>query len=157
MAYLNVALQRAMKERLNQVSSTKRRKRRWNHHSNVQSSSRFIFSPKSFCECFDQWGDAYIDPNAQNATNAVDRQGRDLGVQIYEAFFTSFDLARSPQAHKADVVLTVDLRAKILRTVTLYDVLRDVPRNRRDAEKRKWIGQRVMYNREKRGTWQLLL
>jgi len=115
MAYLNVALQRAMKERLN------------------------------------QWGDAFIDPNAQNATEAKDRQGNYLGVRIYEAFFASFDLTRSPQAHKANLVLTVDLRAKILRTVTLYDVLKDVPRNKQVAAKKTWIGQRVMYNREKKG------
>ena len=72
-------------------------------------------------------------------------------MTIYEAFYSSFDRVRSSTPQKADLVLTVDLRAKILRTVTLYDILKKLPGNRRDAEKKKWIGQRVMYNREKRG------
>ena len=74
-----------------------------------------------------------------------------MGVDIYEAFYASFDVVRSPQAQKANLVLTVDLRAKILRTMTLYDLLRNTPPNRQAAEKRKWVGDRIMYNREKRG------
>ena len=104
-----------------------------------------------FFSSFPQWGDAYIDENGTSATPAQDRRGNDLGVTIYEAFHASFDRIRSSAPQKANLVLTVDLRAKILRTVTLYQLLQNVPANRRDAEKRNWIGQRVMYKREKRG------
>ena len=100
-----------------------------------------------------QWGDAFIDERQSSATPARDRFGNDLGVTIYEAFFASFDRVRSNTPHKAKLVLTVDLRAKILRTVTLYDILGNVPPNKQDAEKRNWIGQRIMYNREKRGSY----
>lgn len=137
MAFINVALHRALRERLKQVSL-------------IFYRCPFSSNDSKLCT-HPQWGDAFIDPDQRNATNAVDRQGRDLGVQIYEAFFATFDLTRSPQDQKANLRLTVDLRAKIMRTVTLYDLLKNVPQNRQAAEKRKWIGERVMYNREKRG------
>ena len=99
-----------------------------------------------------QWGDSYIDDTEGSATPARDRRGNDLGVSIYEAFYSSFDTIRSSTPRKANVVLTVDLRAKIMRTVTLQQVFDNMTRSRPEDVKRRWIGERVMYNREKKGT-----
>ncbi|KAL7574615.1 hypothetical protein ACA910_002967 [Epithemia clementina (nom. ined.)] len=124
LAFVNTALQRAMGERLR------------------------------------KWGEEYIDENRAIPGRA--RDGRDLGIDIYEAFSCKFGvLKRTDQTQSnssARLALTVDLRAKIMRTVTLLDSLNEIqstdkkwdPRNQQNA-KRKWIGERVMYTREKKG------
>lgn len=124
LAYVNTALQRAMGERLR------------------------------------RWGNEYI--NEDRAIKGTDRNGRDLGIDIYEAYSCKFGVMRRggevKNASKARLILTVDLRAKIMRTVSVLDVLNNIQstdtnwssQNQQRA-KRQWIGERVMYTREKKG------
>ena len=124
LAYVNTALQRAMGERLR------------------------------------KWGEEYIDES--RAIPGKTRDGRSLGIDIYEAYSCKFGVLRrtdsSPNTSSARLTLTVDLRAKIMRTNTLLDVLNNIQstdtdwnqRNQQQA-KRQWIGERVMYTREKKG------
>eukprot|EP00934_Nitzschia_sp_Nitz4_P001230 Nitzschia sp. Nitz4//scaffold129_size63868//31071//34237//NITZ4_006199-RA/size63868-augustus-gene-0.56-mRNA-1//-1//CDS//3329534905//1230//frame0 len=69
-----------------------------------------------------KWGPHFIDP--QSVKEPVDRQGRSLGVQVYEAFSCKFGLLRNPQG-VASLALTVDLRAKVIRSVSVLDYLCD--------------------------------
>ena len=124
LAYVNTALQRAMGERLR------------------------------------KWGEEYIDEN--RAIPGKTRDGRSLGIDIYEAFSCKFGVLKrtdkSANSSPARLALTVDLRAKIMRTVTLLDALNDIESTDREwsqrsqqQAKRQWIGERVMYTREKKG------
>jgi len=123
LAYCNTALQRAMGERLR------------------------------------KWGDEYI--NEDRAIKGQSRDGRDLGIDIFEAYSCKFGILRRNEvkdASKARLILTVDLRAKIMRTVTVLDVLNNIQstdsnwsQQNQSRAKRQWIGERVMYTREKKG------
>lgn len=67
---------------------------------------------KAFQERMARWGRAYIDPNV--FTEPTDR-GKSLGIKVFRAFHVEFNILR-PDATKAQLALTVDLRAKIIRT-----------------------------------------
>eukprot|EP00557_Chaetoceros_sp_GSL56_P002397 CAMPEP_0176489722 /NCGR_PEP_ID=MMETSP0200_2-20121128/7458_1 /TAXON_ID=947934 /ORGANISM="Chaetoceros sp., Strain GSL56" /LENGTH=1195 /DNA_ID=CAMNT_0017886919 /DNA_START=173 /DNA_END=3760 /DNA_ORIENTATION=- len=63
-----------------------------------------------------RWGREYIDP--KHWTEPKDKFGRSLGVRVFRAFFCEFGI------HKLDgqnnsLTLTVDLRAKVIRTKSL--------------------------------------
>lgn len=124
LAFVNTALQRAMGERLR------------------------------------KWGEEYIDE--ERPIHGRTRDGRDLGIDIYEAYCCKFGILRrtdqSPKTSVARLILTVDLRAKIMRTVTLLDTLNEIESTDRQWDsrkqqqaKRQWVGERVMYTREKKG------
>lgn len=66
-----------------------------------------------------KWGKDYIDP--KNWTEPKDRTGRSLGVRIFRAFSCEFGIHSFNG--KNSLTLTVDLRAKIIRTKSLLDVL----------------------------------
>jgi len=68
-----------------------------------------------------RWGTEYIDP--MNMKEPVDRQGRKLGVRVYEAYSCQFGFIRNSSTDIPRVGLTVDLRAKIVRTTSVLDHL----------------------------------
>lgn len=67
-----------------------------------------------------KWGREYIDP--KSFKDPTDRQGRTLGVRIFRAFSCEFGLHK-PHGSQPCLTLTVDLRAKVIRTKTLIDTL----------------------------------
>jgi len=70
-----------------------------------------------------RWGTEYIDP--MNMKEPVDKQGRPLGVRVYEAYSCQFGFIRNSSTDSPRVGLTVDLRAKIVRTMSVLDHLVD--------------------------------
>jgi hypothetical protein len=87
----------------------------------------------------------------------VDRNGNDLGVIIYQAYSAEFGMVRPKGPNKAYLALTVDLRAKLLRSQSLLDVLyegRDrktkLSPKEQDQAKRMWIGETVIYTIDKK-------
>ena len=109
-----------------------------------------------------KWGSEYI--NESRAIRGKNRSGDDLGIDVYEAYSCKFGVIRRDNvqnASKARLMLTVDLRAKIMRTKNLLDVLYNIQptdqkwsNQNQQRAKRQWIGERVMYTREKKGkTW----
>jgi len=68
-----------------------------------------------------RWGREYIDP--KNWTEPVDnKHGRSMGVRIFRAFCCEFGIHR-PLGGDSTLTLTVDLRAKVIRTKSLLDNL----------------------------------
>jgi hypothetical protein len=115
---------------------------------------------RALLERFDMWGSEFIDPKAQ-PVEAADRQGNPLGIKVHEAFSCSFTINKDLQG-KAYLALTVDLRAKIIRTTTVLDALYNgkytkgqtlSPAMQRNAM-REWEGERVVYILEKKSRYQ---
>jgi len=71
-----------------------------------------------------RWGREYVDP--ANQYEPTDRNNQSLGVKVFQAYSCEFGLLKSlrPNAPCAlNLVLTVDLRAKILRTKDLLETI----------------------------------
>jgi hypothetical protein len=104
-----------------------------------------------------RWGSEFIDP--AQVTEPVDRRGNAMGVRVYEAFSCQFNPLRPGDGTgPAHLALTVDLRAKIVRTMSVLDHLvgnaapDSYSPNRRDQDKarREWIGEVVIYMQDKK-------
>lgn len=104
-----------------------------------------------------RWGTEYIDP--QNMSEPTDKQGRPLGVRVYEAYSCQFGFLRNCSSEIPRVGLTVDLRAKIVRTMSVLDHLANLsnqhpgnyhpsPRDQ-DAARRMFIGEIVISMHDK--------
>jgi PAZ domain. len=96
-----------------------------------------------------KWGKEYIDP--KHWTEPKDKHGRSLGVRVFRAFSCDFGI------HKLDgecnaLTLTVDLRAKVIRTKSLLSSLchgmdpNDVTFDRRSIEqyRKEYLGEVVI-------------
>ena len=90
-------------------------------------------------------------------TEPTDRRGESLGVRVYEAFSCNFGLLRSPTG-TASLSLTVDLRAKVVRTLSLLNhfcgnqdprTFNLKPQDQAQA-KRHWIGEVVISMHDKK-------
>jgi hypothetical protein len=114
-----------------------------------------------------RWGNEFIDPTS--VSEPKDRKGNALGVRVYEAFSCQFGCLRpgrgkpgevitSSSAVKARLTLTVDLKAKIVRTQSVLDHLvgrRDPTNynpssNEQEQAKREWVGEVVIYMNDKK-------
>mmetsp|Transcript_122519 Transcript_122519/g.342891 ORF Transcript_122519/g.342891 Transcript_122519/m.342891 type:complete len:414 (+) Transcript_122519:114-1355(+) len=101
------------------------------------------------------WGSEFIDPNGVKEPR--DRAGRPLGVRVFRAYSCGFGLLRNPQGI-ANLALTVDLRAKVLRTKSVLEQLCEEkkPADYRPTAqeisraKHRWIGEVVitMYDKK---------
>jgi len=101
------------------------------------------------------WGAEFIDPT--DVKEPCDRSGRSLGVRVFRAYSCSFGLLRNPRGI-GTLSMTVDLRAKVLRTVSVLDQLcgnlnpSNYRPNAHEQErlKRNWIGEVVitMYDKK---------
>jgi hypothetical protein len=115
-AYVNMALQRALGERLK------------------------------------RWGQQFIDEK-----NPIPHP--ELGIDIYESFACSFSLIRKDAGDpsQAQLTLTIDLRAKIMRTTTLLEALnrsssgQQWTKQEQDRAKRTYVGEQVIYTLERKG------
>lgn len=104
-----------------------------------------------------RWGSEFIDPS--NLTEPKDRKGNSLGVRVYEAFSCNFGCLRPGTGETKGPVhlaLTVDLRAKIVRTMSVLDHLRgnnplyNPSYNEQEQAKRHWIGEIVISMHDKK-------
>lgn len=101
-----------------------------------------------------RWGKEYIDP--KNCSEPKDKQGRSLGVRIFRAYSCEFGITR--HLGKSCLSLTVDLRAKVIRTRSLLDNLcqdkdpnkYNFDRNTIQDAQRKFIGEVVICTYDKR-------
>jgi hypothetical protein len=119
-AYVNMALQRALGERLK------------------------------------RWGHQFIDER-----NPITHEN--LGIDIYESFECNFGLLRKEAGDpsQAQLTLTIDLRAKIMRKTTLLEALsRNRPssssgqqwtKQEQDRANRTYVGEQVIYTLERKG------
>jgi len=118
----------------------------------------------SFCNCALQramgermarWGREYIDP--KSFTEPKDRQGRAMGVRIFRAFSCEFGVHK-PHGQNMSLTLTVDLRAKVIRTRHLLNQICEdkdpnaCKFNQRDitSAQRKFKGEVVICTYDKR-------
>lgn len=105
-----------------------------------------------------RWGKEFVDP--AKSTEPKDRNGNSLGVTIYEAYSCDFGMVRpkTNNPSKAHLALTVDLRAKVLRTASVLEQLYqgDNPNTYKfthkdiDQAKRAWVGTTVIYKADKK-------
>lgn len=107
-----------------------------------------------------RWGNEYIDPKEKK--EPVDRSGRSLGVCVYKAFACQFGLVRPNKGDSPRLGLTVDLRAKIMRSMSVLDKLVEgkatgndinsyVPKvPEQERNRRQWIGETVIYMHDKK-------
>ena len=107
-----------------------------------------------------RWGTEFIEPT--NVTEPKDRNGNGLGVRVYEAFSCQFGCLRpggeGTPVGPVHLALTVDLRAKIVRTMSVLDHLcgKSDPMNYKPSHheqkraKREWIGEVVISMHDKK-------
>jgi len=103
-----------------------------------------------------RWGTEYIDP--ENMKEPTDRQNKSLGVRVYEAYSCQFGFIRKSSTDIPRVGLTVDLRAKIVRTMSVLDQLSNgqdprcynPSRQEEDRSRRQWIGEVVISMHDKK-------
>jgi hypothetical protein len=111
---------------------------------------------RALSERLARWGSEYIDP--ANMTEPVDKNGRSLGVRVYEAFSCQFGFVRPTSDDPPGFGLTVDLRAKIVRTLSVLDhLVGDQDPNKynpsfqeKELCKRQWIGEVVVSMHDKK-------
>ncbi len=93
-----------------------------------------------------------------NMKEPVDKQNRPLGVRVYEAYSCQFGFIRNGDDDIPRVGLTVDLRAKIVRTMSVLDHLADnrdpayynPSRQEEDRARRHFIGEVVISMHDKK-------
>ncbi|GAX18425.1 aubergine [Fistulifera solaris] len=106
-----------------------------------------------------RWGREFIDP--QSFTEPKDRNGQSLGVKIFKAYRCNFNLMRQSNTKSAlaRLTLTIDLRAKVIRTATLLDALYkgnyspskgNLSKADMDNAKRTWVGETVITTYDKK-------
>lgn len=90
--------------------------------SNVEIFTSYcnIALQRAMGERMAKWGREYIDP--KSFTEPTDKQGRDMGVRIFRAYCCEFGIHRE-EGGAPSLSLTVDLRAKVIRTRSLLDTL----------------------------------
>mmetsp|Transcript_21287 Transcript_21287/g.46192 ORF Transcript_21287/g.46192 Transcript_21287/m.46192 type:complete len:966 (-) Transcript_21287:493-3390(-) len=105
-----------------------------------------------------RWGREYIDPKSW--TEPEDRNGRSLGVRVFKAYSCEFGWNKSKPlpSEPLQLVVTADLRAKVMRTKSLLDVMSEgnhPEKMRYDARiqaalKRNWCNEVVIATYDKR-------
>jgi len=103
-----------------------------------------------------RWGRHYIDP--KTFTTPKDRQGRELGVNVFQAYNVEFSVGKPRLREPPQLMLTVDLTAKVIRTKSLLAAIckgRDpnstnlTDRDKSEA-KRHFINQTVISTLDKK-------
>lgn len=90
--------------------------------SNIEIFTSFcnITLQRAMGERMAKWGREYIDP--KSFTEPKDKQGRDMGVRIFRAYCCEFGVHRQ-EGEEPSLSLTVDLRAKVIRTRSLLETI----------------------------------
>jgi len=107
-----------------------------------------------------RWGREYIDPASMK--EPTDHNGQSLGVHVFKAFSCEFGMNRLNAGGKLGPIrltLTVDLRAKIMRTKSVLEAIyenngndpnKTVPPNRQAGLQREWKNEVVIGKYDKR-------
>jgi hypothetical protein len=112
---------------------------------------------RALSERFARWGREFIDPT--QVTEPSDRSGNSMGVRVYEAYSCQFNTLRPGDGSgPAHLALTVDLRAKIVRTMSVLEHLAgkgredsySPSRHEQDKARREWIGEIVISMHDKK-------
>lgn len=111
---------------------------------------------RAMCERLLRWGREYYDRS--QPMEAKDRNGIPLGVNIFEAISLSFGLLRPNGAKVPRLALTIDLRAKVIRSKSVLDSMYEDRKNPNapysESEKKflrnKWIGEILIYKQDKK-------
>ena len=110
---------------------------------------------RALSERLARWGSEFIDP--AQFTEPEDRRGNNLGVRVYQAFCCNFGFKKPSIQSPAHLGLTVDLRAKVVRTMSVLDHLRgpggedyNPSYNEQERAKREWIGEIVICMHDKK-------
>jgi hypothetical protein len=108
-------------------------------------------------ERFARWGRDFIDPNSMK--EPTDNNGNSLGVRIFEAYRCHFNLMRQSNVMSkvARLTLTVDLKAKVIRTASLFDNIwgnadpkSEVPMKEQGYANREWVGETVITTHDRK-------
>eukprot|EP00980_Cylindrotheca_fusiformis_P010697 scaffold2400_cov187-Cylindrotheca_fusiformis.AAC.2 len=114
---------------------------------------------RALLERLSRWGNEYIDPN--DFSEPRDRRGNKLGVSVYRAYSAQFNVLKKASEGgdgQVQLALTVDLRAKVVRTKSLLEILangrnpstyKPSPQEIETA-KREWIGEVVIYKHDRK-------
>eukprot|EP00980_Cylindrotheca_fusiformis_P009466 scaffold2068_cov96-Cylindrotheca_fusiformis.AAC.22 len=106
-----------------------------------------------------RWGNEYIDPD--DFSEPEDKQGNTYGVFVYRAYSAQFNVLKKKSEGgdgQVQLALTVDLRAKVLRTKNVLESLlngRDPsaykPSQKEiETAKKAWIGEVVIYKHDRK-------
>lgn len=115
---------------------------------------------KALDERLARWGREHVDPSSEKV--ATDRNGYDLGVNVFKAYSCNFGLTKRTSDKKVQLTLTCDLRAKIIRTKSVLDNIYGDDKNRtlsdrdKKAVEREWVGEVIIYKNEKKCTYLLV-
>lgn len=117
-----------------------------------------IIVQRAMSERMARWGRHYIDPASY--VTPRDRFGEELGVDVFQAYSVEFNVGKPSNAEdeKLQLMLTVDLTAKLIRTrsllMNIYGTRNPNTTRFSDQEineaKRRWIGQTVISKIDKK-------
>eukprot|EP00588_Corethron_pennatum_P014481 CAMPEP_0194279044 /NCGR_PEP_ID=MMETSP0169-20130528/13128_1 /TAXON_ID=218684 /ORGANISM="Corethron pennatum, Strain L29A3" /LENGTH=1387 /DNA_ID=CAMNT_0039023397 /DNA_START=21 /DNA_END=4184 /DNA_ORIENTATION=+ len=101
---------------------------------------------KAMDEKLMRWGREYIDP--VEFTEPKDKNNRSLGIRVFKAYSCDFGYNRTEGLGSAiQLTLTVDLKAKIMRTKNLLDSLCQQVGHRGSPDEIQWKSQDIMQAR----------
>lgn len=111
---------------------------------------------RAMSERLAKWGSEFIDPG--NMKEPVDKSGRSLGVRVYEAYSCQFNLIKATEDSPPQIGLTADLRAKIVRTLSVMDHLvadqdpefYDPSYQEQERCRRQWVGETIITMHDKK-------
>ncbi|KAL3908021.1 MAG: hypothetical protein SGARI_003256, partial [Bacillariaceae sp.] len=111
---------------------------------------------RALVERLARWGTEFIDP--QTCNEPVDKQGKAMGVRVYEAYSCMFGAMKATSDSLPQLGLTVDLRAKIVRTMSVQDYLcgdtdpdsYDPSFQEQERCRRQWIGEVIISMHDKK-------
>ena len=103
-----------------------------------------------------RWGRDFVDP--RSFTEPTDRNGNAIGIRVYESYVCSFGMLRPGEGRPAHLALTVDIKAKLMRSRSMLesicgDTNPSQARFRPTDEaqiKRQWIGESIIATYDKK-------
>lgn len=106
-----------------------------------------------------RWGKEYV--FRDGAMPMKDRNNNDLGVSLFEAFSLSMGIVKDGRK-PPQLTLTCDLRAKVIRNVTVLDAIyescggsqsKKYSQQEQEKLRREWIGTVVIYKNDRKCKW----
>lgn len=107
-----------------------------------------IMLNRALGERLPRWGRHFYD---------ISKGKEEKGCTVYPAYEAEFSLCRLQG--RPSLILTLDLRAKVIRNVSLLDEInpggnKQLTRPQQEKERNKWIGEIVIYKQEKKCKYQ---
>lgn len=96
-----------------------------------------------------RWGRDFVDP--KSFREPQDRNGRSHGIRIYESYVCTFGMLRPSAGGPAHLALTVDIKAKLMRSKSLLEAIANgdprrmfLNQQQQNQMKRQWIGESII-------------